>query len=85
MKIKITKEDIYRGQSRSACNCPIAQALKRCTGIYNLSVGKQSAVYTKPRSWTSSAILLPIKVQQFIQKFDNNQEVKPFSFQIDDI
>jgi hypothetical protein len=83
MKIKVTKRDIENsaGYEESLEYCPIAFAVKRqmktdCgikvygDDIQILTIGHPYRFYK-----------LPKKAKDFIQKFDEGKEVKPFTFE----
>lgn len=82
-KVKVTRADIRaakkamaHGQRRARC-CPISQATCRafpevsdvCTGLTRLVIG-------------SLLFLMPKKAQQFVDRFDSDRTVKPFSFYV---
>lgn len=85
MIIQITPDDIKHGTRKSCRMCPVARALQRvsiknvecqvtinyCYGLDNMN---GQIVWEK---W------LPIVIQEFIQKFDDDRIVEPFDFELD--
>jgi len=94
MLVEITEEDIKNGIKTSHDSCPVALALKRCLNNRTVRVG------TKLARWDSSNIKdykdkiqlcgytytldLPDRIQRFINMFDNNVDVSPTSFEIEE-
>lgn len=77
MKIEVTQQDISRGQQADANTCAIARAIRRQTGIRNVSVTGISA------SIGGKHYRLPEPCSTFVSEFDRNKSwVKPFSFTI---
>lgn len=77
MKITVTKKDIEKGMKDEMDRCPVAFAIKRRlkkrTGI---DVGTRFVYYSAKKTQ------LPKVARNFIFKFDHNEEVKPFSFNL---
>lgn len=78
MTIEVTQDDIDKGDEADCDKCPIALAINRATG-------KRWCVVWH-RCWLdedhSPSIDLPESAVDFIQDFDNDQSVKPFSFEL---
>ena len=84
MKIEVTQKDIEKGFQGKCTLCPIALAFKRstnfkrvyvnCTSIGVLQYGKGLKSYK-----------LPKKAQTFVNRFDKNETVKPFSFELENL
>ena len=77
MKINVTRECIRKGNPSSPDSCPIALALKS-HGVPFLGV-ISDLIET---SDFSVDFILPLKAQRFIEDFDTEVKVKPFSFNI---
>lgn len=85
MKIEVTQEDIDQGMVRSCRECPVARAIKK-------KVGMKTCLGVTP-SWVSFydiydktdktfLVQLPEKATEFINKFDGNEIVEPFEFEL---
>ena len=83
MKIKVTKQDIKNGtgNEKELEYCPIAFAIKRQmkTYFYIKVYGDNIQILTVDHSYRYYK--LPKKAKDFIQKFDEGKEVKPFTFE----
>lgn len=82
MIITVTKTDIKKGKKESTTCCPIALAVKR-------KLKKPQLIYVFRdeirfgRQWGNNYdndIDLPKSAVKFIDKFDDGEKVKPFSF-----
>ena len=76
MLIEVTQEDIDNGEKLSETNCAVALAINSCMGIEWAFVGAKTV------DLGFDKIELPIEVQHFIENFDNDFPVKPFSFEL---
>lgn len=77
MKIDVTDLDILKGLCYHRTLCPVALAVKRVVGTKNVAVGHAFIkINDKP-------VDLPSNVRVFIAKFDQQEEVDPFSFNLD--
>jgi len=76
--IEVTAEDIAKGIPKVCAACPVALAIKRVTGrgasVMQLYIG-----FHDGSGWIDS----PREVLPFVRAFDNEQPVKPFSFELD--
>lgn len=79
MKITVTKKDIENGFPASCSSCPIALAIRRATRK-NILVGSSEIGHP---AIGFKDIKLPKKVRLFIERFDQDIPVKPFSFTLD--
>lgn len=77
MKIFVTSEHIKRGKRGSDCECPVAIALSEYFG--KTSVSDLMLLILR----TNKVIKTPPIVVDFIAKFDDNEDVKPFEFDIE--
>jgi len=83
MKITVTQKDIDKGLKSSCYECPIAHAFKRKVKNqirYGFAVNSASIEYLTEDMWHRYA--LPKEAKQFIQRFDCDQPVKPFTFEV---
>ena len=76
VRIDVTQEDIEHGCKRDDVKCPIALALRR-VGYKHISVSSYIAWMENDRHTLRQT---PPDAAKFIEDFDNNREVKPFSF-----
>ena len=74
--ISVTALDITRGNKGGSTNCPIARATRRCGRTKHVSVGATGITVGEGR------YNLPKTAQRFVQDFDNELPVKPFSFKL---
>ena len=81
MRIEVTAQDIVEGERFGCYSCPIALALKRI-GKRNWAVKSEIL-----RRWTESGravdVPLPRDAKAFIDDFDHDRPVEPFSFDIE--
>ena len=78
--IAVTATDIKNGEPSNAKACPIALAIKRAgirfpskfigVGYYDIGLNG------------GATVPLPLAAQEFIDKFDHREKVKPFGFKI---
>jgi len=88
MIIKVTQDDIDKGEVSSHCNCPISRAIKRHTGLLNIATGGRTVTYNKFVNQSSiimGSFTLPLAAREFIERFDSDESVVPFEFEIKDI
>jgi hypothetical protein len=82
MKIIVTQKDIDKGVKSSCYECPIARAFKRKVKNkirYGFAVNSESIEHFTKDMWYIYA--LPKEAKKFIQRFDHDQPVKPFTFE----
>lgn len=84
LAIEVSVDDIQSGRPSSNCACAVALALKRVAGIARYSVwvefGTASATFTADGEACDVYLHFPPEVSEFIQAFDNGDQVKPFTF-----
>ena len=73
--VNVTSTDIANGISRRQEECPVALALTRRFKNNYCKVNNSYVFVTEV-----GVIKPPQKVKEFIQKFDDEEEVKPFRF-----
>ena len=82
-RVDVTQDDIDHGCEQVPNRCPIALALKRM-GYKNVSVVSHAVrwatKYLDPGSPVYAVRKLPDEAAKFVQDFDLDREVKPFSF-----
>ena len=78
MKIDVTADDIANGEAHVSCSCPVALALCRhCPGHkFEVTAGRIQVD-------GCGRIVTPLAVSDFVWRFDTDQSVEPFSFEID--
>lgn len=78
----MTAEHIAKGRPSGCYSCPIALALidmvkpKTSVRVSHLAIG----LYRWPDYWEEST---PTRAEDFIWKFDQGKDVKPFAFDLD--
>ncbi len=78
MKIEVTADDIANGKPGFSCECPIALALRRLfpdAGHIEVEMADVHIDY--------DMVELPDEARDFIEHFDAEDEVSPFSFEIE--
>lgn len=80
MLINVTQEDINAGQRCDAKTCPIALAAFRMQ-LEDPYVAKGTISYGVAVRLRRN---LPPAAQQFVYDFDHRNDVKPFSFELED-
>ncbi len=81
--IEVTDDDIFDGIKSSCHSCPIALAAIRINVARIISVNSTTMVVRNSYSRNGNFIVLPIEAIDFIAAFDADQEVEPFSFEIE--
>ena len=82
MLIKVTEKHIKEGYAHSSTMCPIANAIREATkkhvrvGVVPFTQHAFVSVMDEPR------ILLPEKLYNIIEKFDNTKIMEPFEFEL---
>lgn len=78
MIINVTQEHINKGKPARACRCPIALATM---GQLNLSPGH---VCVTPHTLyiDNKAYRMPPEATGFVRRFDSDEEVSPFTFEV---
>jgi len=80
VKGEVTKSDIRHGLRRNDCACPLALSLRRRFSY--VWVGRVSIIAIA-RNGRFYSVVTPSEIYRFIERFDNNLEVKPFKYEID--
>lgn len=76
VRINVDAECIKKGIRRSACDCPVALAMRK-KFKKNVLVGRLTFRFA---AFGNNEHKLPPKVRAFINEFDNSEPVQPFSF-----
>jgi hypothetical protein len=87
MKIKVTREDINLGRPNSSYFCPLAYAVGRLFHDCRVIVGSSEInlfILRDGVEFPNKAFKLPLKAKEFIKKFDNEEYVEPFEFELSD-
>ncbi len=83
MKIAVTKEHINNGVAKDSTHCMIADAIKgSCPRAQFIQVDLQTIRWTDPTKGMRFVHLTPAIAQSALLKFDQGQDVKPFSFSL---
>lgn len=75
MKICVTEDDIKKGEIGLSASCPIARSLKR-RGFKGVMV---VPFFIR---WSDGVVRTPKECKRFMNRFDSDLPVKPFSFNI---
>lgn len=81
MKIEVTEDDINTGRPNNCHKCPITIAAHRA-GLTGVTVTNYCINFDDPDLNRVSSLELPEKAQLFIEKYNNYEPVRPFSFEI---
>ena len=81
MKINVTEEDIRMGLRANCCYCPIAIALKKAFKVKRVAVSPVAFSIGRLRIFVCT-LDDNSNIANFIEDFDNEKPVKPFSFEI---
>jgi len=76
-KIEVTATDIKKGEPDAVYKCPIGRAINRTLKVKNTYVAEM--IYFR-YSGKEMVANIPVKVEKFIERFDDSKSVKPFSF-----
>ncbi len=89
MQIEVTADDIAQGKRGDTFSCPIARACCRAYGIEQKKTGvvkiTQSDFYVRRLGQTHDPFEGPPEARRFIEEFDWDWFVQPFSFELPDI
>lgn len=87
MKIQVTQADIDTGVQKEACNCPVAQAVRRrlkpglsAVCFLNISVVREIGAYAREQLYTTRT---PHDVHQTMQDYDRTGRMEPFEFDVE--
>lgn len=83
MKISVNTKHIKAGVIGDDAQCPIAHAVREAvnrTCLKGLLKDRTISVDGGEIKVGSLTMTPPKKVERFVEKFDNSEEVKPFSF-----
>ena len=80
--ILVTQEDISQGVKKQCKRCPIALAVRRSLDTALTEVFPSVCYIKRNRDSFCETALLPDTAQDFIARFDHDQPVEPFSFQL---
>jgi hypothetical protein len=84
MKIEVTQRDIDYGVQGECHLCPIALAFKRSSNFKRVYVNSKSIEVLQTGKAVKS-YELPKKAQTFVRRFDRQESVKPFSFELENL
>jgi len=78
-QIEVTARDIQKGEPKTHWACPIARAIKRVVKrVIDVEVEADGVILYSV--FDDSHDTLPIRVRNFIYKFDTGKQVKPLTF-----
>ncbi len=76
LKVEVTAGDIARAR-RNVSRCPIECALERTLGVKRVVVSCECATVIGKGTGIDH---FPLKAKRFMERYDGNKTVKPFSF-----
>lgn len=76
VRVSVTKADIAAGVPRDTEMCPVAIAIRRTTGML-VAVSDYEFIFDK------CSVDLPKRVRRFVDDFDFNAAVRPFTFTLE--
>lgn len=82
VKIEVLQSDIDSGRPDDCGFCPVALAIKRAANVKTIHVSLATVVIYFTKS-SLCRIKLPAEANEFIDKFDAEKEVEPFSFDLE--
>lgn len=93
MKIQVTQQHIDESRKRLvavdpnhppkvSCNCPIVVAMEDA-GFKSVEVGGETVSFISCLGHGVRRLNIPWNALEFVVRFDNDQEVKPFEFELD--
>lgn len=84
IKIRVTQKDIKEGKKLAEFDCPVSLAMQRTFKAECVEVSNMRAdAFACGKGRKDLAFSLPQEARLFISKFDNDVEVKPFSFTLE--
>lgn len=75
LRVTVEDSDIAQGEKRDNSQCPLARAIRRTTGASFTSVGRSTCGWDE-----NEPSVLPAEASSWVDDFDNNRPVYPFSF-----
>lgn len=81
--VDVTMDDITDGEQGSCWACPVALAIGRALPEYVASVFDDSLILLGRRTDEHHTLHVSEEVEAFIRSFDNDGDVRPFSFELE--
>lgn len=81
--ISVSKDHISEGVAYSCIYCPVALAIDEAVGT-NFSIVDKEKLEWRLKDAISRRCKTPGSVRRFITRFDSNQDVEPFTFELRD-
>ena len=75
--VQVTKQDIKNGMPKEGDKCPIAKAVRRCTGTHRAVFVDESSIEIGAVEYS-----LPASAKAFVRAFDKGKPVSPFSMKL---
>ncbi len=79
LKVDVTQDDIDQGMPGDAMDCAVALALQRATGRANFGVRVEEDQIVV----LGESAPLPMKIQEWMNRFDAGHEPAPVSFTVE--
>lgn len=82
--VNVRQEDIDKCTPRSSSKCPVASAIRRSTGIDDVTVSPNTCILTVVANGKEYNYygIMPGIVPPFVKSFDSGLPVQPFEFQL---
>lgn len=79
--VQVTEQDVQHGLAGDCEECPIALAIYRA--LHDAPVRVGTGGVTIYREGTNAMVALPGAASRFISRFDHDEVVEPFEFDLD--
>lgn len=88
MTINVTQKDIDEGIPKNCYDCPVARAIRKAlkpdlVAVRERFIHLHLRVEGSPGSTSKQAFITPPAVRAFIDAFDEEQPVQPFTFELE--
>lgn len=81
MKIEVLPEDITGAKALDITQCPVARAIRRCTGSSFVEVDYLKALIAQ-KAGPEKEFPLPLQVGAIVRHYDQTREMDPFGFEL---
>lgn len=81
--VDVNMHDITDGNQGSCWDCPVALAVRRALPDYTVVVFDDSISLLARKTDEQHSINISEDVEAFIRSFDNDGDVRPFSFELE--
>lgn len=81
MRIEVLPQDITGAKTLDITQCPVARAIRRCTGSSFVEVDYLKALIAQSEG-PEKNIPLPLQVGNIVRHYDQTGEMDPFGFEL---